>query len=97
MYVHTMHACNNSLSRVQHCPGDSDFELERGSQIRDVENEGFTGQEGGDNILLELLQVEERCSGGGCGERHSDSLGWGGGEGRVGVEDVPVTTAQELN
>ena len=81
--------------------GYRDLEPEGSTEGGDLKDGRLAGQEGDDNVLLQLLEVEERGGGGGGvvgGEGHGGRLllGHAGGEGGVGVEDVPVATAEEL-
>ena len=79
------------------------FELEQSAEYRYVKYEGFPGHEGDNDVFLELLEVEERGGGrggGGRAEGHGGRLllpGHVGREGGVCVENVPVTTAEELD
>ena len=83
--------------------GHRHFELEQSAEFRHVKYEGFPGQEGDDDVFLELLEVEERGGGrggGGRAEGHGGRLllpGHVEREGGVGVENVAVSTAEELH
>ena len=90
-----------SLCLMLQSSGHRDLELERCAEGSDLEGGGLAGREGGDNVLLQLLEVEERSGGGGRGnggEGHYGGwrLGHAGGERGVGVEDISVAAAEKL-
>ena len=65
---------------MQDSSWDSDFESEACPQIRHLENERLAGQERGDDVFLQFLEVEEG-RGEGSGEGHGDLRRGSGGRG----------------